>query len=150
MQRRTFLSRLAMLALAIVTIALSLGAATASAQPIVACGGPYRVDLTGLPNPLCYPLAITTSWGGGAVTWPPVGFPGYPGPGIFVEPVPAPPGMPLDFINVAGTILPPFPQQVNVPSPCGPLCVIICRDAAGCLYIKVYKGPCVFPPLPCP
>ncbi len=149
MQRRTFLSRLMMLALAIVTIALSCGAGTASAQ-IAACGGPYRVDLTAFPVTWCFPLPISTSWGNGTVTWPPVGFPGYPGPGVFIEAPPTPIGMPLDFVSVAGTILAPVPQQTTVITPCGPVCVRICVNAAACLVIRVYPGACPAAPLPCP
>ncbi len=142
-----------MLALAIIMIALSFGATTASAQ-VFTCGGPYRIDMTALPNaPQCYyPLQVSTSWGGGAVTWPMPGFPGYPGPGMFLEMPPTPLGMQLDFVNVGGTIIPAatVPAQRSVLTSCGLLCAVICTDPAGCLVIKVYPGPCPPMILPCP
>lgn len=153
MQRRTFLSKLAMMAIAIVTMAITFGAATdrATAQMVTACGsGTYTVDLSALPNPACYPFIIKTSWGGGAIGWPPTG--PYPGPGVYVEAPPTPPGMPLDFISVFGVNLPPgpVPYQKTINTPCGPVCVRVCLNAAGCLYIRVYPGPCPAAPLPCP
>jgi hypothetical protein len=152
MKRRTFLSRIAMLAFAFVVMLLTFGASsnTASAQ-FTACGlGPtYTVDLTPLGGLACFPFKVKTSWGGGAVTWPPTG--PYPGPGIWPENPPVLPGTALDFVDVEGTLIPPFPGQTTVPTPCGPVCVTLCKNPAnGCLVIKVYPGPCPPVPLPCP
>jgi hypothetical protein len=153
MQRRTFLSGVTALVMALAMMMIMLGATThtATAQIVRACpGGTYTVDLSNLPNPACYPFVLKTSWGGGAVGWPPTG--PYPGPGIYVEAPPTPPGMPLDFISVFGVNLPPgpVPYQKTVNTPCGPVCVVVCVDATGCLHIKVYPGPCPAVLFPCP
>jgi hypothetical protein len=156
MNRRNFLSRIALLAFAFMVMVLAFGASsnTASAQ-ITSCAAPpapwvYKVDLTPLGGLACFPFKVKTSWGGGIVTWPPTG--PYPGPGIFFENPPVAPGTPLDFIDIAGTLIPPTFGQTTVPvTPCGPVCVVVCKDpATGCMVIKVYPGPCPPVPLPCP
>lgn len=150
MNRRTFVSRMALLALALVTIVLGLvaGSGSASAQ-IVACpAGTYRVDTRPLGPGACYPLSIRTSWGGAPVIWPAAP---YGGPGVYPEAPPVPGGTPLNWVNVCGVVLPPAPGQylVNCPNGCV-ICVRICLDLMGCLVIKVYPGPLCGMPQPCP
>ena len=152
MNRRTILASIAAMLLAVAMLA---GGPRCAAVPITWCGtNCYTVDLSmlaGFPN--CHPC-ITTSWGGGSVVWPPAGQPCYT-PGTVTVECPAtmlPAGTPLDWVNVCGVRLPAMTGQYAVPTACPgcpPLCVRLCLDGNGCLYIKVYPGPCTGV-LPCP
>jgi hypothetical protein len=149
--RRTLLSGLVAVLLAFAALPRHV-----AAQQVTWCNtGCYTVDLTKLaPFPNCHPC-IRTSWGAGAVVWPPAGQPCY-NPGVIkVEcPIPVLPiGTLLDWVDVCGVRLPGVQGQYSVPTACPgcpPLCVRICVDTNGCLYIKVYPGPCPAGPLPCP
>jgi len=153
MKRRTLLALLATLSIAI--IGMFGGATNASAQiPVRQCQTRcYTVDLTrlqGLPD-VCWPICIQTQWANG-VTWPAAGVPCYPKPDIYRECPPVPVGTPLNRIIVCGVSLPGVTGQYTVQCPGCPIpfCVVVCLDANGCLYIKLYQGPCPGTPLPCP
>ena len=154
MHHRTVRARLTMIATALVVMIIALVASTrrAGAQPpYSACtNGTYTVDLSAFTGPTCYPLSVSTSWASGAVVWPLTG--PYTGPGVYVEAPPVPPGVPLQYIEVFGQHLPPGPvaYQKTINSPCGLICVSVCLDPSGCLYVKVYPGPCPPTTLPCP
>jgi hypothetical protein len=149
MKRRTLFALIAALSMAI--LGIITGSKSASAQPpIVQCpGGCYTIDLS-LVQPDCWPC-VQTVWANGVI-WPPTVPPRYHGGNIYTECPPVPPGTPLQNIIICRQALPPVPGQYTIIcDECPlPLCVVICTDAQGCLYIKFYPGPCPPNPLPCP
>ncbi len=148
-QRRTFLS---WLAIAIATIAIMMGSGVASAQITQCASGCYRVDLSrlGVLSPNCFPLRVITSWNGGTVVWPSASFIGYPGAAIYTECPPVPVGAVLDWIEVCGKVIPAVPGQQTVRCGNCTICINVCLDSDGCLYIQASPGPCPQTLLPCP
>ncbi len=146
-------------------IMIALGATQrASAQQVPLCtNGSYEVDLTAIPASMwaCWAASgfngfpVITSWDG--VVWPSIGFQGYPGPGLYTEFPSVPPGALLDDAGAFGTTLypitmgsmMPFISQTTVNTSCGPVCVVLCLDAQGCLRITAHPGACPAVPLPC-
>jgi hypothetical protein len=132
------------------------GGNNAGAQtPIQQCAsGCYTVDLAQLtgPFPNCN-LCIETVWVNGTIWSAPQPRCYIPGDSVMECPL-VPPGTGLSNVIVCGTALPGITGQYDVQCPgCPqPLCVVLCLDANGCLFIKVYPGPCPPPstPLPCP
>jgi hypothetical protein len=154
MNRKTLLTLIATLSMAFITIIA--GTKDASAQiPVQMCeSGCYTVDLTPLRGfpPDCRPC-IQTLWANGVI-WPVVDPPCYmPGDSIVECPRGVAPGTPLQRIIVCnGISIPGITGYYTVQCPgCPLLCVVVCLDKRGCLYIKVYPGPCTDQiAMPCP
>jgi len=149
MQRRTFLSWLAGV---MAMVAVMMGSEVASAQITQCATGCYQVNLArlGVVSPNCFPIKVITSWNGGTVVWPSTSFIGYPGAAVYTECPTVPVGAVLDWIEVCGTIVPAVPGQQTVTCGNCRICITICLDGSGCLYIQAFPGPCPQTPLPCP
>ena len=140
MNRRTLLTRLAMMFIALV--ALLAVPDRASAEPLAPCCNAYTIDIDCSIDPKCFPIKINTVWANG-LSWSS----SYTQCGTFVE-APSTPPFPQCYVIAANfkyltingdptIVVLNQPTVVNIGNCC--YMVSCTADANGCLYIKIAR-----------